>query len=80
MACGTDLCSDWERHKPSLELKGLAVSVTNAVLINMELEVAAVGVADVDRATRLYGPLASRLDTDIVMGENYRLVSRVAAG
>jgi catechol 2,3-dioxygenase-like lactoylglutathione lyase family enzyme len=51
----------------STELPELAV-------VDMKLEVVTVPVADVDRAKSFYQSLGWRLDADIVVGDNFRVV------
>ena len=41
---------------------------------DMKLEVVTLPVSDVDRAKRFYQSLGWRLDADIVVGENFRVV------
>ncbi len=42
--------------------------------IDMKIEVVTLPVADVDRAKRFYQSLGWRLDADIVVGDNFRVV------
>jgi catechol 2,3-dioxygenase-like lactoylglutathione lyase family enzyme len=42
--------------------------------VDMRLEVVTLPVSDVDRAKRFYTGLGWRLDADIVMGDNFRVV------
>ena len=42
--------------------------------VDMKLEVVTVPVSDVDRAKRFYQSLGWRLDADIVVGDNFRVV------
>jgi catechol 2,3-dioxygenase-like lactoylglutathione lyase family enzyme len=46
----------------------------SALGYDMKLEVVTVPVSDVDRAKRFYESLGWRLDADIVVGENFRVV------
>lgn len=52
---------------PSAEVPGLRTSA-------MKLEVVTLPVSDVDRAKAFYQSLGWRLDADIVVGENFRVV------
>ena len=47
---------------------------------HMKLEVVAIPVADVDRAKHFYGNLGWRLDADIVMGDDFRVVQFTPPG
>ena len=51
-----------------------ATETPEAGTIGMRLEVAALPVADVDRAKRFYLSLGWRLDADIVVGDDFRVV------
>jgi catechol 2,3-dioxygenase-like lactoylglutathione lyase family enzyme len=57
-----------------------AVTSPAAQKIAMKFEVAAIPVADVDRAKRFYSNLGWRLDADFVVGENFRVVQFTPPG
>ena len=42
--------------------------------VDMKLEVVTIPVSDVDRAKAFYGSLGWRLDADIAVGENFRVI------
>ncbi|MGA8596091.1 MAG: VOC family protein [Bryobacteraceae bacterium] len=46
----------------------------------MKLEVALVPVSDVDRAKEFYAKLGWRLDEDVVMGDDFRVVQFTPPG
>jgi catechol 2,3-dioxygenase-like lactoylglutathione lyase family enzyme len=48
--------------------------------VDMKFEVAAIPVADVDRAKRFYGGLGWRLDADFPVGDNFRVVQFTPPG
>lgn len=48
--------------------------------IDMQLEVVAIPVSDVDRAKRFYGGLGWRLDADFVVGDSFRVVQFTPPG
>ena len=50
------------------------MSSTKAGTVDMKLEVVTLPVSDVDRAKAFYESLGWRLDADIVVGENFRVV------
>ena len=47
---------------------------------SMKLEAVVIPVSDVDRATRFYGNLASRLDADFIVGDLFRVVQFTPPG
>jgi catechol 2,3-dioxygenase-like lactoylglutathione lyase family enzyme len=49
-------------------------------MVNMKLEVVVIPVSDVDRAKRFYDSLGWRLDADIVVGKEFRLVQYTPPG
>ena len=51
-----------------------------AEMVDMQLEVLVIPVADVDRAKRFYASLGWRLDADIVRGEAFRVVQYTPPG
>lgn len=51
-----------------------ATEISNVGTTDMRLEVMALPVSDVDRAKRFYQSLGWRLDADIVVGDNFRVV------
>ena len=53
---------------------------TSATRVDMKLEVALIPVSDVDRAKEFYTRLGWRLDRDIVMGNDFRLVQFTPPG
>src|ERR1700685_2472734 len=48
--------------------------------VDMKLEVALIPVSDVDRAKEFYTKLGWRLDDDIVMGDDFRVVQLTPPG
>ena len=52
----------------------------SAARIDMKLEVALIPVSDVDRAKEFYTKLGWRLDSDIVMGNDFRVVQLTPPG
>src|SRR5262249_2641439 len=57
-----------------------AVTSPGAPKIAMKFEVAAIPVADVDRAKRFYSNLGWRLDADFVVGKDFRVVQFTPPG
>jgi catechol 2,3-dioxygenase-like lactoylglutathione lyase family enzyme len=53
---------------------------TTTRMVDMKLEVVVIPVSDVDRAKRFYGSLGWRLDADIVVGKEFRLVQYTPPG
>ena len=53
---------------------------TDAVRVDMKFEVALVPVSDVDRAKGFYTGLGWRLDDDIVVGDDFRVVQLTPPG
>src|ERR1700722_7125064 len=51
-----------------------ATEIPEAGTVDMKLEVVTLAVSDVDRAKTFYQSLGWRLDADIVVGENFRVV------
>jgi len=51
-----------------------ATQTPEAGTVDMKLEVVTVPVSDVDRAKRFYQSLGWRLDADIAVGDNFRVV------
>jgi catechol 2,3-dioxygenase-like lactoylglutathione lyase family enzyme len=51
-----------------------------ARIVDMKLEVVVIPVSDVDRAKRFYDGLGWRLDADIVVGKDFRLVQYTPPG
>ena len=51
-----------------------SMETPEAGAIDMKLEVVTLPVSDVDRAKRFYQSLGWRLDADIVVGDNFRVV------
>ena len=51
-----------------------STQVPDVGTIDMKLEVVTVPVSDVDRSKRFYQSLGWRLDADIVVGDNFRVV------
>jgi catechol 2,3-dioxygenase-like lactoylglutathione lyase family enzyme len=49
-------------------------------VVDMNLEVIVIAVADVDRAKEFYGNLGWRLDADVTRGDNFRLVQFTPPG
>lgn len=56
------------------------MAVTNVGSIEMKLEVVALGVADIDRAKAFYEGLGWRLDADISVGDDFRVVQLTPPG
>jgi len=54
--------------------------IPKARTLDMKLEVVVIPVSDIDRAKRFYGRLGWRLDADIVMGEEFRIVQFTPPG
>src|SRR5262252_9346364 len=52
----------------------------SAVKVDMKLEVALIPVSDVDRAKEFYTKLGWRLDSDDVMGNDFRIVQLTPPG
>jgi catechol 2,3-dioxygenase-like lactoylglutathione lyase family enzyme len=52
----------------------------NVAKIDMKLEVLVIPVSDVDRAKEFYGRLGWRLDADIVVGDDFRVVQFTPPG
>jgi catechol 2,3-dioxygenase-like lactoylglutathione lyase family enzyme len=57
-----------------------AVGTASIATLDMKLEVALIPVSDVDRAKEFYTRLGWRLDRDIVMGNDFRLVQFTPPG
>jgi catechol 2,3-dioxygenase-like lactoylglutathione lyase family enzyme len=57
-----------------------AIETARAQTVDMKLEVVVIPVADVDRAKRFYGNLGWRLDADIVIGDEFRVVQFTPPG
>ena len=57
-----------------------AIETPSAGKVDMKLEVVVIPVADVDRAKRFYGGLGWRLDADVVMGDEFRVVQFTPPG
>ena len=51
-----------------------ATEIAGVGTVDMKLEVVTLPVSDVDRAKAFYQSLGWRLDADIVVGENFRVV------
>jgi catechol 2,3-dioxygenase-like lactoylglutathione lyase family enzyme len=51
-----------------------ATEIAEVGTVDMKLEVVTLAVSDVDRAKAFYQSLGWRLDADIVVGENFRVV------
>jgi catechol 2,3-dioxygenase-like lactoylglutathione lyase family enzyme len=56
------------------------MSTPKSPAIDMALEVVVISVSDVDRAVRFYGGLGWRLDADIAIGSDFRLVQFTPPG
>jgi catechol 2,3-dioxygenase-like lactoylglutathione lyase family enzyme len=56
------------------------MSTPKSPAIDMALEVVVISVSDVDRALRFYGGLKWRLDADIAIGNDFRLVQFTPPG
>jgi len=52
----------------------------SAEMVDMKLEVVVIPVSDVDRAKRFYGGLGWRLDADLVIGPDRRVVQLTPPG
>jgi catechol 2,3-dioxygenase-like lactoylglutathione lyase family enzyme len=61
------------RHETSTEVQDSSV-------VNMNLEVIVIAVADVDRAKKFYENLGWRLDADVTRGDDFRLVQFTPPG
>ena len=61
------------RHETSTE-------VPDSSVVDMNLEVIVIAVAEVDRAKKFYENLGWRLDADVTRGENFRLVQFTPPG
>jgi catechol 2,3-dioxygenase-like lactoylglutathione lyase family enzyme len=57
-----------------------ATRAASAEMVDMKLEVVVIPVSDVDRAKRFYGGLGWRLDADIVLGAERRVVQFTPPG
>src|SRR5271169_3067132 len=57
-----------------------AIEAPNAEMVDMKLEVVVIPVSDVDRAKRFYGGLGWRLDADLVLGPDRRVVQLTPPG
>jgi len=57
-----------------------ATRVRGAEMVDMKLEVVVIPVSDVDRAKRFYGGLGWRLDADLVLGPDRRVVQLTPPG
>ena len=57
-----------------------ATQVSSAGMVDMKLEVVVIPVSDVDRAKRFYVGLGWRLDADIVLGPDRRIVQLTPPG
>src|SRR5438552_4169689 len=53
---------------------------SNAATVDMKLEVVVIPVSDVDRAKRFYGGLGWRLDADLAIGPERRVVQLTPPG
>src|ERR1700732_3711990 len=53
---------------------------TGVARVDMKIEVALIPVSDVDRAKGFYTRLGWRLDDDIVMGDDFRVVQFTSPG
>src|SRR5262249_3634273 len=60
--------------------KEQAIRAPGAGTVDMKLEVVVIPVSDVDRAKRFYGDLGWRLDADIVLGPDRRVVQLTPPG
>lgn len=56
------------------------MSTANSPAIDMALEVVVIPVSDVDRAVRFYGGLKWRLDANVAIGNDFRLVQFTPPG
>jgi catechol 2,3-dioxygenase-like lactoylglutathione lyase family enzyme len=57
-----------------------AIKTARGWTVDMKLEVVVIPVADVDRAKRFYGNLGWRLDADLVVGDDFRVVQFTPPG
>jgi catechol 2,3-dioxygenase-like lactoylglutathione lyase family enzyme len=57
-----------------------AIETPRAQRVDMKLEVVVIPVADVDRAKRFYGNLGWRLDADLAMSDQFRIVQFTPPG
>ena len=57
-----------------------STGVASAGTVDMKLEVVVIPVSDVDRAKRFYGSLGWRLDADLVLGSDRRVVQLTPPG
>ena len=57
-----------------------AIETKRAQGVDMKLEVVVIPVADVDRAKRFYGNLGWRLDADLAMSDQFRIVQFTPPG
>jgi catechol 2,3-dioxygenase-like lactoylglutathione lyase family enzyme len=57
-----------------------ATRMSRAGMVDMKLEVVVIPVSDVDRAKRFYGGLGWRLDADLVLGPDRRVVQLTPPG
>jgi catechol 2,3-dioxygenase-like lactoylglutathione lyase family enzyme len=57
-----------------------ATRIPSVRMVDMKLEVVVIPVSDVDRATRFYGGLGWRLDADLVIGPDRRVVQLTPPG
>jgi catechol 2,3-dioxygenase-like lactoylglutathione lyase family enzyme len=65
----------------STQVRGeTAIETQRARRVDMKLEVVAIPVSDVERAKRFYGGLGWRLDADIVIGDEFRVVQFTPPG
>jgi catechol 2,3-dioxygenase-like lactoylglutathione lyase family enzyme len=65
----------------SAQVRGeTAIETQRARRVDMKLEVVANPVSDVERAKRFYGGLGWRLDADIVIGDEFRVVQFTPPG
>jgi catechol 2,3-dioxygenase-like lactoylglutathione lyase family enzyme len=65
----------------SAQVRGeTAIETQRARRVDMKLEVVAIPVSDVERAKRFYGGLGWRLDADIVIGDEFRVVQFTPPG
>jgi catechol 2,3-dioxygenase-like lactoylglutathione lyase family enzyme len=56
------------------------MNIPNSPAIDMALEVVVIPVSDADRAVRFYGSLKWRLDADIAIGDDFRLLQFTPPG
>jgi catechol 2,3-dioxygenase-like lactoylglutathione lyase family enzyme len=57
-----------------------AIEIPRAQRVDMKLEVVVIPVSDVDRAKRFYGNLGWRLDADLAMSDQFRIVQFTPPG